>query len=123
MNGYQLTFYTEQNRRHGHHTVTEWLLHEAKQLGIHGVTVINCAEGTGHAGEHHAAHALRLADQPVQVILAVTEDEAERMLDAVKLQQVHVFYTRAPVEFGLLGAEGPGVEGRRHFPLFGRRDH
>src|SRR5579871_4271968 len=83
MNGYQLTFYTEQNRRHGHHTVTEWLLHEAKQLGIHGATVINCAEGTGHAGAHHAAHALRLADQPVQIILAVTEEEAQRMLEVV----------------------------------------
>jgi PII-like signaling protein len=71
MNGYQLTFYTEQNRRHGHRTVCEWLLHEVRELGIGGATVINCAEGIGHAGAHHAAHALRLADQPVQIILAV----------------------------------------------------
>ena len=34
MNGYQLTFYTEQNRKHGHQTVCEWLLHEVRQLGI-----------------------------------------------------------------------------------------
>ena len=61
MDGYQLTFYTEQNRRHEHHTVWEWLLHEAKHLGIHGATVINCAEGIGHAGAHHAAHMLKLA--------------------------------------------------------------
>lgn len=125
MNGYQLTFYTEQNRRHGHHTVTEWLLHEAKQLGIHGATVINCAEGTGHAGAHHAAHMLRLDDQPVQIILAVTEDEADRMLDAVKTGHVHVFYTRSPVEFGLLGDDGhEGQESAgKHFSLFHRRAH
>lgn len=120
MNGYQLTFYTEQNRRHGHHTVADWLLHEAKQLGIHGATVINCAEGTGHAGVHHAAHVLNLTDQPVQVILAVTEDEADRMMDAVKAEHVHVFYTRSPVEFGLIGDDGKD-SGGKHFSLFHRR--
>ena len=50
MNGYQLTFYTEKNRKHGHHTVCEWLLLQVRALGIHGATVINCAEGIGHAG-------------------------------------------------------------------------
>ena len=122
MNGYQLTFYTEQNRHHGHHSVTEWLLHEAKQLGIHGATVINCAEGTGHAGAHHAAHMLNLGDQPVQVILAVTEDEADRMLDAIKAEHVHVFFTRSPIEFGLLGDDGTDAA-RKHFSFFGRRAH
>ena len=122
MNGYQLTFYTEQNRRHGHHTITEWLLHEAKHLGIHGATVISCAEGTGHAGVHHAAHMLRLDDQPVQIILAVTEDEADRLLDAVKAEHVHVFYTRSPIEFGVLGDDAPAA-GKKRFTLFGRRMH
>jgi PII-like signaling protein len=120
MNGYQLTFYTEQNRHHGHRTVSEWLLHEAKQLGIQGATVIHCAEGTGHAGAHHAAHLLKLADQPVQVILAVTEDEAQRMLDAVQAEHVHVFYTRAPIEFGVLGGEAHSGE-PKHFSVFKRR--
>jgi len=41
--------------------------------------VIDCAQGTGHAGAHHEAHLLWAADQPVQVILAVTDDEAECM--------------------------------------------
>lgn len=120
MNGYQLTFYTEQNRHHGPRTVSEWLLHEAKQLGIHGATVINCAQGTGHAGAHHAAHMLKLADQPVQIIFAATEGEAQRMLDAVKAAGVHVFYTRSPIEFGVLGGEAlPGEQ--KHFSLFKRK--
>ena len=122
MNGYQLTFYTEHNRRHGHRTICEWLLHEAKHLGIHGATVINCAEGTGHAGAHHAAHVLKLADQPVQIILACTEDEAQRMLDTVEAERVHVFYTRSPIEFGLLGAEEHRPE-HKHFSIFGHKSH
>lgn len=120
MNGYQLTFYTEQSRRHGQHTICEWLLHEAKQLGIHGATVINCAQGMGHAGAHHAAHVLKLTDQPMQIILAVTEDEAQRMLDIVRAAHVHVFYTRSPIEFGVLGGDAPRGE-PKHFSIFRRK--
>jgi PII-like signaling protein len=104
MNGYQLTFYTEKNRKHGHQTVCEWFLQQSRELGIRGVTVINCAEGIGHAGARHAAHVLKLTDQPLQIILAVTDDEAERLLAIVRAEGVHVFYVRYPVEFGVIGA-------------------
>jgi PII-like signaling protein len=119
MNGYQLTFYTEQNRKHGHQTVCEWLLHEVRQLGIVGATVINCAEGIGHAGSHHAAHMLRLDDQPVQIILAVTETEAGQLLARVRAENVHVFYMRFPVEFGVIGDDAPHKPSK-HFSLPGR---
>lgn len=120
MNGYQLTFYTEHNRYHGHRTVCEWLLHEAKHLGINGATVINCAEGTGHAGAHHAAHMLKLADQPIQVVLAVTDDEARRMLESVQAEHIHVFYTRSPIEFGLVGGDEPRPK-QKHLLMFGHK--
>lgn len=103
MKGYQLTFYTEQNRRHGHQSVVEWLLSIAKHAGIRGATVVAAAEGVGHAGERHAARFFELADQPQQVIFAVTEAEAETLLDAVRQGSVPVFYTRSPIEFGMLG--------------------
>lgn len=119
MNGFQLTFYTEQNKRHGHMSVSDWLLHEVKQLGIRGATVISGSEGIGHAGAHHAAHMLRLTDQPLQVILVVTDDEARRLLDVVKAEHVHVFYTRLPIEFGMLGDDEPG-HGTKRFTLFHR---
>lgn len=118
MNGYQLTFYSEQNRKHGHKTVCEWLLHEVRELGIRGASVISCAEGIGHAGAHHAAHMLKLADQPLQIILAVTEDEAEHILDVVCAENVHVFYTRFPIEFGIIGDDVP-PKPPKHFSLYG----
>ncbi|OAJ54347.1 hypothetical protein A6V36_06400 [Paraburkholderia ginsengiterrae] len=101
--GFQLTFFTEQNRRHGHQSVVEWLLSVARHAGIHGATVVAAAEGVGHAGERHAARFFELADQPQQVIFAVTEDEAETLLAAVREGGVPVFYTRCPIEFGMLG--------------------
>ncbi|MBN3758135.1 DUF190 domain-containing protein [Paraburkholderia sp. Tr-20389] len=119
MNGCQLTFFTERSRKHGHQTVCEWLLHEARALGIRGATVVNCAQGVGHAGAHHAAHALSLSDQPQQIILATTDDEADRLLDIVRAANVHVFFTRVPVEFGWIGddaAAGPP----KHHGLFRR---
>jgi PII-like signaling protein len=119
MKGFQLTFYTGHNKRHGHRTVCEWLLHEVKTLGIRGATVISGSEGVGHAGAHHAAHMLKLDDQPVQIIVVVTEDEAARLLDAVRAERVHLFYTRLPIEFGLLGDDddAPRKSGGR-FSLF-----
>jgi PII-like signaling protein len=110
MNGYQLTFYTEKNRKHGHQTVCEWLLHQVRELGICGATVIDCAEGIGHAGARHAAHVLKLTDQPLQIILAVTEDEADKLLDLVRADRVHVFYVRFPVEFGVIAGDAPSSQ-------------
>lgn len=116
MNGYQLTFYTERNRRHGHQAVCDWLLAEARRLGVKGATVIDCAEGSGHAGAHHAPHGLRVSDQPVQIVLALTADEAGRLLALVQVEGVHVFYTKIPVEFGVIGAGVPKPE-RHLFPI------
>lgn len=107
MNGYQLTFYTERNRKHGDQSVCDWLLNEVSRLGIHGATVINAAEGIGHAGARHAAHMLSVADQPVQIILALSEGEAEQILNLVRGEKVHVFYTRVPIEFGAIGDDAP----------------
>jgi PII-like signaling protein len=107
MHGYQLTFYMGQGRQHGHLRACDWLLEQVRRLGIRGVTVVNCAEGIGHAGAHHAAHRLRLADQPVQIVMAVTEDEAACVLDIVRAADLHVFYVRVPVEFGLIGGTPP----------------
>ena len=119
MNGCQLTFYTGQNRKHGHQTVCEWLLHEVRALGIRGATVISCAQGVGHAGAHHSAHALSLADQPQQIILAATDDEADRLLDIVRAANAHLFYVRVPVEFGWIGGE-PADDAPKHARFFRR---
>jgi PII-like signaling protein len=93
-----------------------------RKLGIRGATVIGASEGIGHAGAHHAAHMLSIADQPVQIILALTEEEAEQILNTVRAEKVHVFYTRFPIEFGVLGEDTPAKQSK-HFSLFGRSAH
>ena len=54
MHGYQLTFFTQQNRLHGALTIAEWLTAEARKLGISGVTVTAAQSGYGRDGKLHS---------------------------------------------------------------------
>jgi PII-like signaling protein len=103
MKGFQITFFTQQNRRHHHKQLAEWLLLAARDLGIRGATILAASEGYGAHRRIHSAHFFELADQPQEVVMAVTEDEADRLFDFLRQEAVHVFYVKTPVEFGVLG--------------------
>ncbi|MDK2123075.1 DUF190 domain-containing protein [Parachitinimonas caeni] len=100
MKGFQLTFITQQNKQHAGKPVAEWLLQEARQLGIQGATVLAASEGYGRHGQLHAARFIELADQPVEIVLAVTLDEAERLFASLAAQRLDLFYIKTPIEFG-----------------------
>jgi len=102
MKGYQLSFLTVQGHRHGGKTVADWLLGLAKEMGLRGATLIPGSEGFGKHGRIHSAHFFELADQPIEVVMAVTEEEAERVFERLRAEKVKVFYVKAPVEFGEL---------------------
>lgn len=38
MKGFQITFFTQQDRRHHHKPMAEWLMLAARDLGIRGAT-------------------------------------------------------------------------------------
>jgi PII-like signaling protein len=101
--GYQITFFTQQSRRHKGKPLADWLVHLAHDLGISGATVVPGSEGFGHHGRIHAARFFELADQPLEVQMAVTREEAERLFERLKAEGVHLFYVKTPVEFGVLG--------------------
>lgn len=103
MKGFQLEFFMEQNKRHGHHALYDWLLETARSHGIGGCTVFMGALGYGHHRRIHSAHFFELADQPVQVTMVVTEEEADRLFALLKEEKVHMVYVKLPVEFGTLG--------------------
>lgn len=107
MQGYQIKFFTQQDRRHKGKLLAEWLLLTARGLGIRGATIIPASEGFGRDRHIHAARFFELADQPQEVIMAVTAEEAENLFDVLKQEQVHVFYMKTPVEFGVLGEPEP----------------
>jgi uncharacterized protein len=103
MKGYQLEFFMEQNKRHGHHALFDWLLETARAHGIRGCTVFMGSMGYGQHRHIHAAHFFELGDQPVQVTMVVTEEEANRLFSLLETENVHMFYVKLAVEFGTLG--------------------
>ena len=103
MKGYQITFFTQQDRRHHHKPMAEWLMLAARDLGIRGATIVAASEGFGQHHRIHSAHFFELADQPQEIIMAVTVEESERLFELLKKEGVHLFYAKTLVEFGVLG--------------------
>ncbi|SPE33922.1 conserved hypothetical protein [Burkholderiales bacterium] len=103
MKGFQVTFFTQQDHCHHHKPLAEWLVRAARDLGIRGATVIAGSEGYGQHRRIHSAHFFELAEQPQEVVLAVSEEEADRLFDLLAREGVHVFYVKSAVEFGMLG--------------------
>jgi PII-like signaling protein len=106
MKGYQITFFTQQDERHRGKPLADWLLHLAREMGLRGATLIPGSEGFGRVGRIHSAHFFELADQPLEVLMAVTAEEAERLFERLTVEGVHLFYVKTPIEFGILGEEG-----------------
>jgi len=106
MKGYQLTFYTQQDRRHDRESLAEWLLRQAKEQGAQGGTLFSAGESFGHDGRFHSAHFFELADQPVGVMVAVDEATCERLFEVIEQEAVDVFYVKIPAEYGRTARRG-----------------
>lgn len=106
MNGYQITFFTQQDRRHHGQSLAEWLVRLAGEMGLRGATLIPASEGIGQHGRVHSAHFFELADQPLAVVMAVTAEEADRLFARLRTEGVALFYVKTPVEFGVIGDIG-----------------
>ncbi len=103
MNGYQITFFTQGDRRQHGKPLADWLVQLSRDLGLRGATIIPASEGFGHHRRIHSAHFFELADQPLEVLMAVSTEEADRLFDRLKAEGVQLFYVKTAVEFGTLG--------------------
>ncbi len=102
MKGYMLSFFTVEAARYKGKHVTDWMLDLCKRLKLRGVTVIRAAEGFGAHGRLHSARFFELADQPVEIVLAVTEEECKRIFEELNKETIHLFYVKSEVEFGTI---------------------
>lgn len=100
MQGYLLTFYTQQNRSHNGTPIARWILDQARALGIRGATLTTGLEGFGHDGRSHSGDIFNLEDPPLQVAMALTADECDTLMAHIEAERVRIFYTKSGVEFG-----------------------
>src|SRR5437870_10645602 len=106
MNGTILRFYVHENRTHKHIALFEWLLEQARAMGIHGGSAFRAIAGFGRHGVLHEEHFFELAaDMTVEVEFVVNEDEAERLLQLVRCWRISIFYARVPAVFGTIDGE------------------
>ncbi|CAB3731434.1 DUF190 domain-containing protein [Castellaniella hirudinis] len=103
MKGYQLTFFTEQDRRHGHTPIGEWLLKLAKDNGAAGGTLVGGGDGFDHLGRFHSAHFFELADQPLAITVSVDDAACQRLMDALAQEEINLTYVKVPIEYGRVG--------------------
>ena len=104
--GTYLRFYMHENRKHHHVLLYEWLLEQAKKIGIHGGSAFRAIAGYGRHGTLHEQHFFELAgDLTVEVEFMLSEEEAEKFLEFVSGEHVHLFYAKLPAEFGIVGAQ------------------
>ncbi|MCP1645648.1 PII-like signaling protein [Pseudomonas citronellolis] len=103
MQGYLVTLFTQQSRQHGGKPIADWLIELSQSMNIKGATLVMGAEGYGHTGRLHSYHFFEQADQPVEICLAVSEDECERLFERLEAEDLALFYVKTPVEMGTVG--------------------
>lgn len=106
MQGIYLKFYVQERHRHHGILAYEWLLEEAKKVGIHGGSAFRAIAGFGRHGKLHEQQFFELAgDVSVEVGFALTDAEAQSFLAHLAGEKLRMFYIKVPLEMGVVGGE------------------
>jgi len=105
MQGIYLKFYVSESQKHGGMVLYEWLLEQAKKMGIHGGSAFRAIAGFGRHGVLHEEGFFELAgDLPVEVGFVVSEDDAGRLLGLLEAERLQMFYVKIPAHYGVTGS-------------------
>jgi len=107
MNGCSLRFYMHENRKHRGVLLYEWLLEQARAIGIHGGSAFRAIAGFGRHGVLSEQHFFELAGETTVVVeFLVGDAEADALLALARADGAPLFHARFPVEFGVIGNAG-----------------
>lgn len=99
-----LRFIVHENRRFRGKLLYDWLLLEAKKLGIPGGSAFRGIAGYGRHGVLHEEHFFELAaDLPVEVRFVCSAEQAYRLLERVEEAELSMFYVLSPTRYGIAG--------------------
>lgn len=103
MQSVYLKFYITENQRHNGALLYEWLLEEAKKLGVPGGSVFRSIAGFGRHGRLHEESFIELAGElPVQVEFVMSAELADKLLEILRTYKLGLLYVRYAVESGVL---------------------
>ena len=103
MQSVYLKFYLTEKQRHNGALLYEWLLEEAKKLGVPGGSAFRAIAGFGRHGRLHDESFFELAGElPVQLEFLLDAVLADKLLEALRTHKLNLFYVRYAVESGVL---------------------
>ena len=103
MQSVYLKFYVAEKQRHQGTLLYEWLLEEAKKLGLPGGSAFRAVAGFGRHGHLHEEIFLELAgEMPVQVEFVLDQALADTFLEELRPRKLNLFYVRYAVESGVV---------------------
>lgn len=103
MQNVTLKIYVSEKQRHNGKLVYEWLLEEARKLGVPGGSAYRAVAGFGRHGHMHEETFFELAGElPMQVEFVLDNVLAEKMLEALRPHNLNLFYLRHAVDTGVV---------------------
>lgn len=98
-----LKFYVSEKQRHNGALTYEWLLEEAKKLGVTGGSAFRAIASYGRHGRMHEETFFELAGElTVQVEFVLEAGLADKLLEVLRSYELNVFYLRHAVEAGII---------------------
>lgn len=104
MLGFFLKIYTDENQKHAGVMLPEWLLAQAKSMGIQGGSAFRAVAGFSSYGMIYDETFFELAGSlPVEVSFVVSEAQSEQFLALLKAENLQLFYVKVAAEYGVTG--------------------
>lgn len=98
-----LKFYLSEKQQREGKLLYEWLLEEARRLGIAGGSAFRAIAGFGRHGRLHEETFFELGGElPVTVEFVLESAQAEALLEVLRPQGLKLFYVRQQAEAGVL---------------------
>jgi PII-like signaling protein len=99
-----LKIYVGESQRHHGVLLYEWLLQQARNMGIPGGSAFRALAGYGRHGVLHEEAFFELAGNvPVEVGFLASETDVQRLLDLITQENLRLFYAKLPAEHGTTG--------------------
>jgi PII-like signaling protein len=98
-----LKFYVAEKQRHNGVLLYEWLLEEAKRLGLPGGSAFRAIAGFGRHGRLHEDTFFELAGElPIEIEFLLNTVMADLLMNELRAHKLNLFFVRYAVETGVL---------------------
>ncbi len=96
-----LSFYTTEKQHHSDMPLYEWLLEEARAMGVHGGSAFRAIAGFGRHGRMHEETFFELAGElAVKVEFVLDDALAEQLIERIRRLNMDLYYLKQRVETG-----------------------